>query len=101
MLPSNRNQWNMLLAVVLLFGSLFIGATRVQPQQRAIAPVAAANTATPPAPLADHPAPDFTLTSLDGTNVTLNDLKGQVALINIWATWCPPCRSEMPTIQAA
>ena len=54
-----------------------------------------------PAPLADHPAPDFMLTSLAGTKVALSDLKGQVLLINVWATWCPPCRVEMPTIQAA
>ena len=45
-------------------------------------------------------APDFTLPALDGTSVMLSKIKGQVALINIWATWCPPCRAEMPTIQA-
>jgi peroxiredoxin len=54
-----------------------------------------------PAPLSDHPAPDFTLRTLDGTKVALSDLKGQVLLINVWATWCPPCRIEMPAIQTA
>jgi peroxiredoxin len=44
-------------------------------------------------------APDFTLETLDGGMVSLSDLRGQVALINFWATWCPPCREEMPAIQ--
>jgi thiol-disulfide isomerase/thioredoxin len=44
-------------------------------------------------------APDFTLEMLDGSETTLSDLRGQVVLINFWATWCPPCRAEMPAIQ--
>src|SRR5262245_30497085 len=100
MIALRRNQWNLLLAGVLLFGSIFIAATRVGPPQGA-APAAPAAVATTPAPQADHPAPDFTLMSLDGAQVTLSKLKGQVTLINIWATWCPPCRAEMPTIQKA
>jgi len=44
-------------------------------------------------------APDFQLQSLDGQTVSLGDLRGEPVLINFWATWCPPCRSEMPYIQ--
>lgn len=43
-------------------------------------------------------APSFTLANTYGNNVTLEDYRGQVVLINFWATWCPPCRQEMPSI---
>ncbi len=41
-------------------------------------------------------APDFTLETLDGSNFTLSDYEGKVILLNIWATWCLPCREEIP-----
>jgi peroxiredoxin len=44
-------------------------------------------------------APDFPATSIDGKPVSLDDLKGEVVLLNIWATWCDPCREEMPSMQ--
>ncbi len=46
------------------------------------------------------PAPDFSLTSRDGSVVQLSSLKGNVVLINFWATWCAPCRQEMPLLDA-
>jgi len=43
---------------------------------------------------------DFTITMLDGTIVNLAQLKGKVVFLNFWATWCGPCRSEMPSMEA-
>jgi len=44
-------------------------------------------------------APDFNLPDLDGTMVRITDYKGKVVLLNIWATWCPPCVEEMPSME--
>ena len=43
-------------------------------------------------------APDFTLKDLNGKTVSLSAFKGKVILLNFWATWCPPCRAEMPSL---
>jgi peroxiredoxin len=45
------------------------------------------------------PAPDFTLVDRQGKTWSLSELEGQVVFINFWATWCPPCREEMPSLQ--
>jgi thiol-disulfide isomerase/thioredoxin len=47
----------------------------------------------------DKSAPDFELTDLNGDSVQLSDYRGQKVFLNFWASWCPPCRSEMPDIQ--
>jgi len=70
-----------------------------------IALALAAGTA---APLGAHnekvvlgqPAPDFTLTLIDGTKITRDELRGQVVILNFWATWCVPCRAELPTLDS-
>jgi peroxiredoxin len=46
-------------------------------------------------------APEFQLNTLDGKSVKLSDYKGKVVLLNVWASWCEPCRQEMPDIQKA
>ena len=46
------------------------------------------------------PAPNFTLKSLQGKNLKLSEMRGEVLLINFWASWCGPCRKEMPLLNA-
>lgn len=50
-------------------------------------------------PMQGKPVPDFTLKDLNGATVKLADYRGKVLFINIWATWCAPCREEMPSME--
>ena len=50
-------------------------------------------------PIKGYLAPDFTLETPVGNKISLRQLRGQAVLVNIWTTWCPPCREEMPAIQ--
>ena len=45
-------------------------------------------------------APSFTLVDLDGNQVSLSNFRGKAVFVNFWATWCPPCRAEMPEMEA-
>jgi peroxiredoxin len=80
--------------VFLLGGALF--PLLIQGEQAALA---TAGVGRPPA-TADYPAPELTLSDLQGRSVSLADTRGQVVLVNNWATWCPPCKIEMSELQA-
>jgi cytochrome c biogenesis protein CcmG/thiol:disulfide interchange protein DsbE len=85
--------WRGLMALILVLGIVWIALSRV-PGEAALA-----RTDRPPAPQAGFAAPDFSLETREGGTISLSDLRGQAVLVNFWATWCPPCRAEMPAIQ--
>lgn len=88
---SNRTLLTRLgMALMLLAGAAWAWVTRLPTGQ---AEAAAA------APQAGFAAPDFTLSAPDGSSFSLSDARGQPVLLNFWASWCQPCRAEMPAIQ--
>lgn len=84
-------QFRMAAGLVLVLGLVWIGISASLP--------GTAKNSRIPAPQAGFLAPDFTLTSLEGTEITLSDLQGKAVLVNVWASWCSPCREEMPAMQ--
>ena len=86
-----RHRFIILSVLVLIFGGAWIFASAIPAAQRTQGNI--------PAPQTGFLAPDFTLANAAGEMVTLSDLRGQAVIINLWASWCGPCRTEMPAIQ--
>ena len=91
----SRTRWNILIIVLLIAGLAWIWVNRLPWSD------ASASGVLPPAPAVGHPAPDITLTTTAGETFKLSDLRGTPVVLNFWATWCPPCRAELPELQAA
>ena len=88
MTPSTRARLAAALCAATLLMTL--GAARAAEGEQTLTPVAG----TPP-------APDFDLQDPDGNPQRLADYQGRPVILNFWATWCPPCREEMPSMQRA
>ncbi len=87
---TDRRRFSALIAVVLIVGGGVIVASRDATGR--------SNSGASPAPQVGFPAPDFDLESIAGGSIKLSDLRGQVVVVNLWASWCTPCRAEMPAI---
>ena len=85
-----KNQRIILYILILIAGASWIMLS---------AGTANDSSANTSAPQAGFSAPDFTLSTASGEKYTLSELRGQAVLVNLWATWCPPCRAEMPAIE--
>lgn len=81
-----------LLIGILLLGLGWIYFSRVESGQPTSGSI--------PAPQNGFPAPAFELTTLDGQVISTDNLRGRPIILNFWASWCAPCRAEMPTLQA-
>ena len=86
-----QRYWTLFTLIILVFGAVWIWISAV--------PGGSTTTGMIPAPKEGFKAPDFELSTLDGDVIAFSELHGKAVLINFWATWCPPCRSEMPAMQ--
>lgn len=81
-----------LFVFILVLAAVWIAySAQVQPKQVVAAEIVS--------PLQGYLAPDFTLQDLTGFNYTLSDLRGRVVVLNFWASWCTPCKIEMPAFE--
>jgi peroxiredoxin len=83
--------WTTFSIIILVLGAWWTWASA--------APPGGTTTGRIPAPRPGFQAPEFSLQALDGSTVTLAGLRGRPILVNLWASWCLPCRAEMPAMQ--
>lgn len=90
--PLNPNRLITMMILILILSAVWTFISR--------APEASSHqSGPPPNPKEGFTAPDFTLDLLDGGQLTLSELRGHPVVLNLWASWCLPCRSEMPAIE--
>jgi peroxiredoxin len=99
--PTERKQKYKIIAMALIGGGLLIvGIVSLFLLTSTFSTTSPTSVGENAPAKVDFPAPDLQLHDLTGNPVSLSDYKGQVVLVNNWATWCPPCRQEMPILDA-
>ena len=91
---NKRGTWNSLVLIWVVIGVSWIAFSRVPQSKGETESIAQA------LPQKGYLAPTLEGVTLSGSPISLEDIQGKVVLVNFWATWCPPCRLEMPAMQA-
>ena len=89
----DARRWTAMFIGVIVLSVIWMALSRLAD------PIGGSNA--PPSPQVGFAAPDFTLESITGEPIKLSDLRGKGVVLNLWASWCPPCRAEMPALDAA
>lgn len=91
-MTSYRFEHQQLVSIfILLAGLAWVWVSRIPTDSGSLQPIVA--------PQESFLSPDFNLTTLSGENFSLSEFRGSPVIINFWASWCPPCRAEMPAFQ--
>jgi len=98
-LQKNKTRTQSIILLVIGVGLILVAVAAIFAIPKAQAEVQQVSNSAQPLAV-NYPAPEVKLTDLESNPVALTDFKGRVVLYNAWATWCPPCKEEMPTLNA-